>query len=197
MTDNEFERKVNLRRITNAIFSVSMAINGLGVVETVALACEDPLSEAMSASIAGEVSRLRNVLATLNEARESLEEERMPIEFSEERLLNNEWMDLDTEVTVPMGEPDGPAPNLDERVEASRKSWEAAVYACAKRDVERRFTHYSPKAEQLSTCTTIRNAGMDMALMILGLCPKSEERQKAIDAIDMAVMWANASIARA
>ena len=158
------------------------------------------------------------------------------IEFSEERLLNNEWMDLDAEIRrdlsafrdpadvikagvdgknacdwfMPVARQNGkkdmvmrdllgddePAPNLDERVEASRKSWEAAVYACAKRDIERRFTHYSPKAEQLSTCTTIRNTGMDMALRILDLCPTSPERDKAIDAVDMAVMWANASIAR-
>ena len=158
------------------------------------------------------------------------------IEFSEERLLNNEWMDLDTEIRrdlsafrdpadvikagvngknacdwfMPVARQNGkmdmvmreffgddePMPNLDERVEASRKSWETAMHALAERDVERRFTHHPPKAGQLSTYTTIRNAGMDMALRILGLCPESRERDKAIDAVDMAVMWANASIAR-
>ena len=187
-------------------------------------------------------SKLRDALALLDKVRESLEGERMPIEFSEERLLNNEWMDLGTEVRVPMGEEcdpkyvitgktederaheridtfldamesapkitdesrerflnlnkDEPAPNLDERVEVSQKSLEAAIDAFAKRDVEIRFTHHPPKTEQLSTYTTIRNTGMDMALTIFSLCPDTHERDRAIEAVDMAVMWANASIAR-
>ena len=112
------------------------------------------------------------------------------IEFSEERLLNNEWMDLDTVVSVkPV--PDDFAPNT-----ISQKSLEAAMRAFAKRDVEIRFTHHPPKAGQLSAYTTIRNAGMDMALTIFGLCPDTHERDRAIEAVDMAVMWANASIAR-
>jgi hypothetical protein len=135
------------------------------------------------------------------------------VEFSEEKLLNNEWMDLGTEASVTASDDfapnvindigmknvvrDGPAPRLDERVEVSRMSWEqGTVGQWERRDAERRFTHHKPKPNQINACETIRKAGMDIALTIVGLCPTSPERDRAIDAIDMAVMWANASIAR-
>lgn len=63
-------------------------------------------------------------------------------------------------------------------------------------DLENRFTYHAPKTGQVETYQQIRASGHDFAAMLVTLCPSSTELDRAIDAIDSAVMLANASLAR-
>jgi len=61
--------------------------------------------------------------------------------------------------------------------------------------IENVFTYHSPKDDQPGRYATIREQGRVLAQLILDNCPDHKDRDKAIDKIREAVMWANASIA--
>jgi hypothetical protein len=63
-------------------------------------------------------------------------------------------------------------------------------------DLENRFTYHPPTAEQIPLYEEIRPAGKALARMVLRMVPAGPERDKALDSIDQAIMWANAGIAR-
>lgn len=64
-------------------------------------------------------------------------------------------------------------------------------------DLENRFVHHPPANEQqVKTYGTVRGAGYSFAKIVYEMCPDSDEREIAIRAIESAVMWANAAIAR-
>ncbi len=66
----------------------------------------------------------------------------------------------------------------------------------APRDLHNRFTYHRPSGDQPERYEEIRALGLDLAALLYRLCPASFERDTAINKIDEAVMWANASIAR-
>jgi hypothetical protein len=59
-----------------------------------------------------------------------------------------------------------------------------------------RFTYHPPKEEQIPKYVEIRDTARQFALVIHDLCPDSPELDEALTYIDIAVMRANASIAR-
>lgn len=60
-----------------------------------------------------------------------------------------------------------------------------------------RFTYHPPKdKDQIERYGSIRGAGLEFAKLLDSVCPSSAELTNAINMIDQAVMWANASIAR-
>ncbi|SPF51230.1 conserved hypothetical protein [Candidatus Desulfosporosinus infrequens] len=63
-------------------------------------------------------------------------------------------------------------------------------------ELENRFTYHDPKDGQAQRFEEIRGMGKAFAEIILTLCPPSREQSLAITAIEEAVMWGNASIAR-
>lgn len=64
------------------------------------------------------------------------------------------------------------------------------------RELAGRFTYHPPQPGQADLYEMIRSAGLDFARLLNGYCPVSRELSSAITAVDQAVMWANASIAR-
>lgn len=62
--------------------------------------------------------------------------------------------------------------------------------------LENRFTYHAPSPHQIPLYQRIRDSGHAFALMVQQLCPASPETERAIDAADQAVMWANAALAR-
>jgi hypothetical protein len=63
-------------------------------------------------------------------------------------------------------------------------------------DLNNRFTYHPPKEEQIGQFESIRRTGGGFAQLINELVPDSREKSLAITAIEEAVMWANAGIAR-
>lgn len=63
-------------------------------------------------------------------------------------------------------------------------------------DLSRRFTYHAPKADQPARYEAIRAAAHEFAGEITGLTPTSREQSLAITALEEAVFWANAAIAR-
>ena len=59
-----------------------------------------------------------------------------------------------------------------------------------------RFTYHAPAPGMAQIYERIRAGGLAMARELNAYCPPSRELANAIDAIDAAVMWANASLAR-
>lgn len=59
-----------------------------------------------------------------------------------------------------------------------------------------RFRYHAPKEGQPERYVKIRNAALDMANLILELCPGSRERSLAVTSLEEVVFWANAAIAR-
>jgi hypothetical protein len=57
------------------------------------------------------------------------------------------------------------------------------------------FTFHSVKGDQADRYPKIRQAGLDLALVILDNCPDSRERSTAFTRIQEAIMFANAAIA--
>lgn len=64
------------------------------------------------------------------------------------------------------------------------------------RRIQRDFTYHAPHGDQADRYTEIRGTGGDFATMLVELCPPSRELSLALTAIEEAVMWANAAIAR-
>jgi hypothetical protein len=62
--------------------------------------------------------------------------------------------------------------------------------------INNRFAYHPPKDGQPERYVKIREKAKELALLIESDCPLSRERTIAINKIDEAVMWANASIAR-
>lgn len=63
-------------------------------------------------------------------------------------------------------------------------------------DLETRFKYHAPKGDQLERYVIIRDKAKAFAEIIVGLTPQSREQALAITALEEAVMWANAAIAR-
>lgn len=65
------------------------------------------------------------------------------------------------------------------------------------RDVARRFEHHPPTSDAVVSAHQItREMGAAFAQWMVNAMPWCPERDKAVDAIDLAVMHANAAIAR-
>lgn len=93
------------------------------------------------------------------------------------------------------------APYLDEYAEmhvekASSHSYQESFELRAMKDNVRRFTYRTPKPGMAHSLASISEEGRHMANMLINRCPESRELENAIDAIDMAVMWAVAAIVR-
>jgi len=63
-------------------------------------------------------------------------------------------------------------------------------------DLEKRFTYHAPKQGQPEKYTVIRGQAFELAKVIDSAAPDSREKSLAITALEEAVMWANAAIAR-
>jgi hypothetical protein len=62
-------------------------------------------------------------------------------------------------------------------------------------DLKNLFTYHSPKGDQTERYQKIRDAALDLAVVINECCPESADKTFAIRQLRMAVMTANASIA--
>lgn len=63
-------------------------------------------------------------------------------------------------------------------------------------NIERRFTYHPPTPGQVPRYEGVRSAGKALALTLQDACPPSPELTRAINAVEEAVMLANAAIAR-
>ena len=63
-------------------------------------------------------------------------------------------------------------------------------------EINHRFTYHAPKEGQPAKYTALRDAARSLALQISELVPESREQSLAITALEEAVFWANAGIAR-
>ncbi|MFJ2676408.1 hypothetical protein [Streptomyces sp. NPDC087525] len=63
-------------------------------------------------------------------------------------------------------------------------------------NLENRFTYHPPQPGQTERYEQIRAGGRALAQLLAELCPGSPELTRAINAVDDAVMLANAAIAR-
>ncbi|MFJ9031088.1 hypothetical protein ACIRQP_21665 [Streptomyces sp. NPDC102274] len=63
-------------------------------------------------------------------------------------------------------------------------------------DLKNRFTYHPPQPGQPEKYEQIRAGGLALAQLLAELCPSSPELTRAINAVDDAVMLANAAIAR-
>lgn len=63
-------------------------------------------------------------------------------------------------------------------------------------ELERRFSYHGPTPEKRIKYANIRSKGLELAKIIVDLCPHSREASTALTKAEEAVMWANASIAR-
>lgn len=59
-----------------------------------------------------------------------------------------------------------------------------------------RFTYHSPKDGQPEKYSVLRNTAKSLAQLIVSETPESREQSLALTALEEAVFWANASIAR-
>jgi hypothetical protein len=59
-----------------------------------------------------------------------------------------------------------------------------------------RYIHHAPKGDQAERYQKVRNAVLDCATTIRNLTPCSPEQARAFNALDEAMMLANAAIAR-
>lgn len=64
------------------------------------------------------------------------------------------------------------------------------------KELEIRFTYHPPQGTQPERYIHIRNAAKALAKLIADSTPESREQSLAITALEEAVMWANAAIAR-
>lgn len=62
--------------------------------------------------------------------------------------------------------------------------------------LDRIYTYHAPKADQPPRYTLLRDQAKALAARIVENCPDSRERSLALTAVEEAVMWANAAIAR-
>jgi hypothetical protein len=62
--------------------------------------------------------------------------------------------------------------------------------------LENRYTYHQPNPLQVEQYRSIRVAALRLAQIIVEECPSSAERSSALTHLDIAVMMANAAIAR-
>jgi hypothetical protein len=63
-------------------------------------------------------------------------------------------------------------------------------------DLENRFTYHPPIGDQAVRYERLRAGGRQLAELFAVLCPSSPELTRAVNAVDEAVMLANAAVAR-
>lgn len=63
-------------------------------------------------------------------------------------------------------------------------------------EIVKRFTYHAPNGDQPKKYEEIRTQAHLFAEWLNKLCPESREKSLAFTALEEAVMWANASIAR-
>lgn len=63
-------------------------------------------------------------------------------------------------------------------------------------DLLNRFTYHPPKLGQPQLYEAIRQTVHDVAIYLNAVVPDSREKSLAITALEEAVMWANAGVAR-
>ena len=63
-------------------------------------------------------------------------------------------------------------------------------------DLKNRFTYHAPKGAQTEHYGQLRGKALELAELIVNLCPSSAERSTALTRLDESVMHANAAIAR-
>lgn len=63
-------------------------------------------------------------------------------------------------------------------------------------ELNRRFTYHPPKEDQPVRYTGLREKAREFAELIRQYTPYSREQSLALTALEEAVMWANAAIAR-
>lgn len=63
-------------------------------------------------------------------------------------------------------------------------------------DIDNRFTHHAPSRDDVDKMKYIRGTIKQLAHDLNALVPDSREKSLAITALEEAVMWANAGIAR-
>ena len=63
-------------------------------------------------------------------------------------------------------------------------------------EIETRFSYHPPKADQPERYNTIRGRAKELAYLIVDNTPESREQSLALTALEEAVMWSNAAIAR-
>lgn len=64
------------------------------------------------------------------------------------------------------------------------------------KDIDTRFTYHTPKEGQPQTYELLRRHARELALLIDAHVPDSREKSLSITALEEAVFWANAGIAR-
>ena len=62
--------------------------------------------------------------------------------------------------------------------------------------IEHAFTYHAPTPEQITRYQQLRDAAKALALLFVDVTPISREQSLALEALEGAVMWANAAIAR-
>lgn len=65
-----------------------------------------------------------------------------------------------------------------------------------KEQIERDFTYYAPKGDQVQRYAQLRAKGKELALLYAELVPYSPELMEALSLLNLSVMSANAAIAR-
>jgi hypothetical protein len=65
-----------------------------------------------------------------------------------------------------------------------------------KERIENDFTYHAPKGTQQARYELLRAKGKELALQIESSCPDSEDKRYALHYLNIAIMSANASIAR-
>lgn len=63
-------------------------------------------------------------------------------------------------------------------------------------DLRNRFTYHKPFGTQPERYEEIRNAYLQLSVLLISECPESRELSVAITNLEQSSMWANASIAR-
>lgn len=63
-------------------------------------------------------------------------------------------------------------------------------------DLDNRFSYHPPQGDQPQRYEQIRAGGRSFAELLAELCPSSPELTRAVNAVDEAVMLANAAVAR-
>ena len=63
-------------------------------------------------------------------------------------------------------------------------------------DLTNRFTYHPPEPGQPERYERVRAGGLALAELLVEMCPSSPELTRAVNAVDEAVMLANAAIAR-
>lgn len=63
-------------------------------------------------------------------------------------------------------------------------------------DLATRFMYHAPKGDQPAMYEALRAKGYELAILVVESTPECREQSLALTAIEEAVMWANAAIAR-